>query len=342
MTSRQLFLDACQNKLSKGIPVWFMRQAGRYLPEYQAYKKKYNFVEMVHSPDIATEITLQPIRRYDMDAAILYCDILVISECFGLDFEFEQGIGPRLKQQDLSVEQIADRLSNEADDTALTFVYDTISQLQPELSALDKAFIGFCGSPFTVMLYLLEKGSSKDYSTFHALKKEKPELLHGILDSLTKASARYLKNQIKKGVDAVQIFDTWASLLNDEEYQRFSFPYIKQIVDDVSTLGVPVIVFSKNMTHSSEHLSTLPLHVLGVDWESDIVAIKKQYPHLAVQGNLNPQYLLDDIEQATAYTRQLKTQLSGTPGFIFNLGHGILQHTPLDNVQAVIDCIRDA
>ena len=329
------------NKKTPRPPVWFMRQAGRYLPEYQAYKRKYNFVDMIHDPDIATEITLQPIRRYDMDAAILYSDILVISDCFDLHFEFETGIGPRLTEQQISINTIADRLSKIPNNDALNFVYQAIDKLSPELTHLNKAFIGFCGSPFTVMLYIIEKGSSKDYSVFHALKKEQPALLHGILQSLTNTSINYLKNQIKHGVDAVQIFDTWANLLTESEYLEFSFPYIKQIVTALSNESVPVIVFSKNMTNTSTHLSTLPLSVLSVDWESDIRQLKQRYPNLAIQGNLNPHLLLDDIEAAKHYSRELIKDMKEVPGFIFNLGHGILQHTPLENVQAIIDIVRN-
>ncbi len=336
-----LFKNACLLKNKERPPIWFMRQAGRYLPEYRALRKKYSFLEMIHTPDLACEVTLQPLRRFGFDAAILYSDILVVSDCFGLHFDFIEGRGPVLRENHLNIDDLAKALSSPYDLEKLQFVFDAITTIKPELSTFNSIpLIGFCGSPFTVSAYLIEKGSSKDHSMLREVIKHKPDALHQILSSLTSVTIDYLKQQITSGVEAIQLFDTWASLLSGDDYYSFSLKYIELIVHAIQHTGVPIIIYSKNSTTVAPILSKLPIQVMGVDWDFDLSTSKVTYPKLAFQGNLNPHTLKDSQETALEDTKRILNEMKDHQGFIFNLGHGILPQTPLENVELIVNTVK--
>lgn len=336
-----LFLRACRNELTERFPIWFMRQAGRYLPEYQAIRKHHSFVDMIHNPEIVTEITLQPIKRYKFDAAILYSDILTVSEFYNIHFEFIEKKGPVLVESDLSFSELTDHFSQPIKQDALTVVYDAIKLLKNELTSYNIPLIGFSGSPFTVACYLIEKGSSKDFSNVLSVIKNNPKGFQTILDSLTQATIFHLKKQILAGVNAIQIFDTWGSILTGKNYLDFTYSSLKTIVDALSSYNIPILLYSKNSTQLIHHLAKLNINVLSVDWNSSLNQLKTQYPNLSLQGNLNPHTLLDNKELSLQQTRNICKTMSQNPGFIFNLGHGILPKTPLDHVESVVNYVKN-
>lgn len=336
------FLKACYNKNTSEIPVWFMRQAGRYLPEYRKLRTKYSFEEMVHTPELALEVTLQPIKRFQFDASILYSDILVLPEYFGLHFSFVGGVGPQLDSHYNSLKELSEIMTANQNPFALQFVYQAIDLIKKELNKKNIPLIGFAGSPFTVASYLIERKSSKEFSHVKSAIKHYPETFHNILSMLTEATILYLKTQIKHSVNAIQIFDTWGSILNDHDYLEFSYNYILKIFSELQNENIPLIIYSKDTHRLHSHLCQLPIHVCSVDWNSDLSTLKQQYPNLAFQGNLNPHFLLKDKEAAVKQAKDLCLKMKNESGFIFNLGHGILPKTPLENVSAVLDSIRQA
>ena len=336
--SRSLFLNACHGNNKERPPIWFMRQAGRYLPEYRALRSKYSFLDMVHTPELACEVTLQPITRFGFDAAILYSDILVITEVFGLYFDFLEGKGPQLREYHFSIDDIAKTLSTDPNIDTLSYVYDAILLLKSSLN--DTPLIGFSGSPFTVACYLIEKQSSKTFANVQALIGSKPEIVHTILQALTQVTIMHLRNQIKSGVNAVQIFDTWGSILTGDDYHHFSLDYIKQIVTAIKPLGVPMIIYSKDTVNRLDLLMELNTNVISVDWNSSLTTLPQRYPDMAWQGNLNPHTLLESLPGALAQTKTICDTMKDLPGFIFNLGHGILPKTPLEHVEAVVDYVK--
>ena len=336
--SESLFLNACYKRNKDRPPIWFMRQAGRYLPEYRKLRSQYSFLEMVHTPDLACEVTLQPITRFGFDAAILYSDILVITEVFNLYFDFIEGKGPQLRDYHLSITEIAKTVSNEPVIETLSYVYDAISLLKSSLGS--RPLIGFSGSPFTVACYLIEKQSSKTFSSVKSLIESDPSLFHSILQALTEVTITHLSNQIKAGVNAVQIFDTWGSMLTDDDYHSFSLDYIHQIVQAVQAFNVPIIIYSKDTANKLPSLIKLNTNVISVDWNSSLDVLQQQYPMMAWQGNLNPHTLLESLPAALEETKMICETMKDSPGFIFNLGHGILPKTPLEHVEAIVNYVK--
>jgi len=317
-----------------------MRQAGRYLPEYQALRKRFSFVEMVHTPELACDVTLQPLQRFGFDAAILYSDILVVPEFFGLTFEFIEGRGPVLCEDNLNFDTCVARCLDPIDPHTLDCVYAAIDRIKADPRAAQVPLIGFAGSPFTVACYLIEKGSSKTFSSVFEQLHTQPATFERLLDRLTDATLFYLKKQHEHGVSAIQLFDTWGSILTDEQYQQFSLPYIARLVHGLSETGIPLIVYSKNTSHLLKQLAPLPIQVVGVHWESDMAALKTAYPHLVLQGNLDPHLLLRSKSAALDACKRLCDSMANQPGFIFNLGHGILPQTPLDHVEAIVQHVQ--
>lgn len=339
MTS-SLFLQAAQNNITSRPPVWFMRQAGRYMSAYQAIRKHHKFIDMIHTPKIACEVTLQPIHTFSFDAAILYCDILVVSEYYGMFFDFVEKKGPILRDGPLNVHEILAKMKNTYKEDCLDCVSETIGLILKDLKPLNKPLIGFAGSPFTVACYLIENGSSKTFSTILGLMKEEPQLLHQVLDYLTTATIHYLKQQIKAGVHAIQLFDTWGCLLNDDTYQEFSFRYLNQIYQALSDSDIPLFLYTKHTERLMPFVSKLPIQVVSVDTESSVTSLKKKHPHFAFQGNLDPILVRDNLDEALKQTQLLLENMSDIPGYIFNLGHGILPQTPEHHVRSLVNCIQ--
>lgn len=336
------YLNALKQSNTQAPPIWFMRQAGRYLPEYREIRKHYSFTEMISTPDIVTEITLQPIKRYQFDAAILYSDILVVPNAFGLHFDFIEKKGPVLRNQ-VNVEQLKERLSHPYDISTCDFVFQSIIQLTEALSSYNTPLIGFAGCPFTVACYLIEGHSSKIFSSVRELFSTDPDTMHFILQRLTDASIDYLTRQLDAGVDAIQLFDTWACLLTPSEYRDFSLHYIQQICDALTAYNKPIILFSKHSQHFVEQQLTLPIDAISIDAHYSLEdARKKVGKGITLQGNLNPELLLGDVSTLEFTVKSILNTMKNDPAYIFNLGHGILPPTPLDNVQRVVDLVKHA
>jgi len=338
-TFRQRFLDACHCRPVDRPPVWLMRQAGRALPEYRKLKEKYTFVELVQNPELAAEVTLQPIRRFGFDAAILFSDILVIPEALGQKYHFREtgGIG-----MDFAVHSKADvdRLSVDQVLKRLQYVDKALRLLRKELGN-ERALIGFSGSPWTLATFMMEGGSAEKYTRALALFREDPKTFRALAKKLTEAITVYLKMQIAAGVDAVQIFDSHGGHLSETEFQAASGKWIKEIV---SGLGgkVPVIAFSLGTHRNWTDLVATGANVLGIDWQFPLREAQKLVPsNVALQGNLAPAILVDSTPETVAKeTTRVMVEMLGRPGHIFNLGHGLPPGAKLENIEALVNTVR--
>lgn len=335
-----IFIDACLKKEVPYTPVWMMRQAGRYLPEYMAVRKSVGgFLELCKDFRKASEVTIQPVEILGVDAAILFSDILVVPLEMGLDLEFVAGEGPKFKNPLKNSEDLK-TLNPEKAVKNLQYVYDTVALTRQNLSD-DKALIGFCGSPWTVATYMIEGGTTKTYAICKKMAYSNPELLHEILRSVTEATKLYLENQIKNGVNAVQIFDSWASALEESAFFEFSWKYILEICDYLKAKfpQVPIIVFPKGISGYLDKISG-NFDVFGVDWSTPIdLAAAKLGEKYALQGNMEPTRLYDKnaIKQGVS---QILEIMKNRP-HIFNLGHGILPDIPVENAKYFINLVHE-
>jgi uroporphyrinogen decarboxylase len=338
MKPRDRFLSALAGKTLDYPPVWLMRQAGRYLPEYRALKEKYSFLQMVQNPELAAEVTLQPIQRYAFDAAIIFSDILVIPEAMGLPYDFPSGGGIRMERTIQNAADIA-ALSPDAVTDKLRYVFDALRIVRKALNK-ETALIGFSGAPWTLAAYMLEGGSSRDFAKAKALFYADPKLYHQLLEKITTAVIAYLEEQIKAGADAVQLFDSWAGILSYSNYHEMSGQYLRRIVKAIKA-NTPVIVFAKGAHHWLELLISTDADALGFDWSLPINTFRDKVPaSIAVQGNLDPAILLSKPETVQAEVKAILKKMENKRGWVFNLGHGILPATPLENVSALLQTIR--
>jgi uroporphyrinogen decarboxylase len=340
LTFRERFLKACRCEKVDRPPVWLMRQAGRALPEYRKLKEKYTFLDLVQNPDLATEVTLQPIRRFGFDAAILFCDILVIPEAMGQPYRFRETGGIEM---DFTIRTKADvdRLSVEQVLKRLCYVDKALRLIRKEIGSA-RALIGFSGSPWTLATFMMEGGSAEKYTRTLALFRENPKTFRALAKKLTEAITAYLKMQIAAGVDAVQIFDSHGGQLSRDEFQAASGCWIKEII---SGLGgkVPVIVFSLGTHHNWNDLIATGADVLGIDWQFPLREAQKIVPStVALQGNLPPALLVDSTpETVVKETKRVLVEMLGRPGHIFNLGHGLLPGAKLENIEALVNTVRN-
>jgi len=334
-----LFLDAAFSKQTERPPVWMMRQAGRFMPQYWEIKNKYSFLEMCKTPEIAADVTMLPVDLLDIDAAILFSDILVTAEAMGGELSFTQGVGPRFANP---VRTLADVEALEVDVLdRLQYVADAIRVIQQRLDG-NIPLIGFAGAPFTVMSYLVEGGSSKDFKTTKLLLHNQPELAHRLLSKIAKVTADYLNLQIAAGVNAVQIFDSWALALSWNDYREFSHRYITEIVANLNRKDIPVISFCKGSSVFAPVMAEAKPDVISVDWNADLLNVKNSLPaSIAVQGNLDPHILYADKPVIKREILRLFERMRGQNGFIFNLGHGIMPDIPFDHVKYAVEVIKD-
>ena len=333
-----LFLDAAFSKATERPPVWMMRQAGRFMPEYWEIKNKYSFLEMCKTPELAADVTMLPVDLLGIDAAILFSDILVTGEAMGGDLSFTQGVGPKFANP-VRTAQDVDNLNVDCLDK-LQYVADAIKVIQQRLNG-SIPLIGFAGAPFTVMSYLVEGGSSKDFKKTKLLIHNQPEVAHRLLAKIAKVTADYLNLQIEAGVNAVQIFDSWALALSWNDYQEFSHRYIQEIIANLNRKDIPVISFCKGSSVFAPIMAEAKPDVISVDWNADLLNIKKALPAgIAVQGNLDPHILYADKPVIKKHILQLFERMRGQEGFIFNLGHGIMPDIPFDNVKFAIETVK--
>lgn len=338
-TSRERFLAACNCQPVDRPPVWVMRQAGRHLPEYRKLKETYSFHELVQTPELALEVTMQPIRRYGMDAAILFSDILVIPEALGQDYHFRDKGGIEMAFKLEGDEDVA-KLQSTGIEDRLDYVVQAIKLLRAELGE-ERALIGFGGSPWTLATYMIEGQSSKDYARSRQWYYTHRERFDALLEKITEALISYFTMQVEAGVDAIQIFDSWGGVLPAHHFQAASLDWIGRIVKEVKKLGVPVIVFSKGMHEHIEMLAETEANILGVSWTTSLSGVRDRLPaNIGVQGNLDPVLMNTTPELVREEATRLLEEMRDKPGFIFNLGHGILPSAKPENMQALVETIK--
>ncbi len=324
-------------------PVWLMRQAGRYLPEYRATRAHAgSFLELCKSPDLATEVTLQPLARYHLDAAILFSDILTVPDAMGLGLYFAEGEGPRFERPLRDAAAIG--ALQVPDMASLRYVFDAVTEIRRALNA-SVPLIGFSGSPFTLACYMVEGGGSDDFRHIKAMMYSRPDLLHRILELNAETVTRYLNTQIEHGAQAVMVFDSWGGVLTGAAFREFSLAYMQKIVDGLHRSyegeDVPVILFTKGGGNWLEDLARTGCDALGLDWTVDIgVARARVGSEVALQGNLDPGILMGSPDCVEREARRVLEDFGPHYGHVFNLGHGISQHTPHDNVRVLVDTVH--
>ncbi len=325
-------------------PIWLMRQAGRYLPEYnQTRARAGNFLALCKNPDLATEVTMQPLARYRLDAAIVFSDILTIPDAMGLGLYFAEGEGPKFERPLREEWEIRDLSAPDPTDH-LRYVLDTVKQVRQTLAG-SVPLIGFSGSPFTLACYMIEGHGSSDFATVKKMLYQRPDLLHKILAVNTKAVTDYLNAQIEAGAQAVMIFDTWGGMLSHAAYHEFSLPYIKQIVTgltkQIAGARIPSIVFTKGGGGWLESIADTGCNAVGLDWTVHIGAARARVgSRVALQGNMDPAVLLSSPEAVQREAVAILEQFGPGSGHVFNLGHGISQFTPPEHVTALIEAVR--
>ncbi len=338
-TDASPFLRACRRLPTDITPIWFMRQAGRYMPEYCAIREKYSLIEICHHPEIAAEVTLQPVRALGVDAAILFADILLPAIPLGVGLEFAKGEGPVLQNPVRTLDDVK-KLHPVNPETDLGYVMDAIRILRGELK--DVPLIGFCGAPFTVASYIIEGGSSREFLKTKTMMYSDPQTWHALMEKLTVVLSDYLVAQIRAGAQTVQVFDSWVGALSPQDYETFVLPYSQKVLGAAKAEDVPVIHFGTNTTTLLLLMKRAGGDVLGLDWRIPLDdGWKLLGDDVAVQGNLDPITLFAPVPEIKKRVHDILRRAEGRPGHIFNLGHGILQNTPVGNVKAVVDMVHE-
>ena len=321
-------------------PVWFMRQAGRYLKEYRELRVKYSLLELCRNPELATEVTLQPLRRFDLDAAIIFADILLPLPGIGVDFEFAAGEGPKIHRPLRSPSQIASLAVGEPEDS-LRFVLEAIGMVRRELPR-QVALIGFAGAPFTLASYMIEGGYSRSFLRTKKMMYLHPNSWRVLMEILVEVTVRYLKAQIAAGAQAVQLFDSWVGALGADDYRQYAMPYSSMIFESLKDQSVPTIHFSTGTAGYLELLKEAGGTVQSVDWRIPIhLAWERVGTDTAIQGNLEPIALMAPPDVLERKVLDILKQVDGRPGHIFNLGHGFLPQTPVESVSAIVECVHE-
>lgn len=333
-----LFLEAIASKEVKRPPVWLMRQAGRYLPEYQKLRSKHTLSALFHDPDLATAVTLMPLQRFPLDAAIVFSDLLVLAEVWDKKVLYPESGGPCIepkveKESDLffvTEEEILHKLS---------YVFATIKQVKP---LLDVPLLGFCGAPFTMLCYLLEGKGGHSFSSVRNMLEKKPREFTALLHKVCIATISYAKLQVEAGVDAIQIFDSWTHLLSKEEFLLYALPYWQEMQQHLALLGVPTIFFSRANSLYPKEISSIYPTAISFDEGKPLHILRKLVPEgIAIQGNFSPQFLASaSALEVKKEAHRMAESVKGEKGILFNLGHGVLPATPIENVTAFLEGLR--
>jgi uroporphyrinogen decarboxylase len=333
------FLDACWGRRPARTPIWVMRQAGRYLPEYRAVRAKVSFEELCRRPDLCAEVTRQPIDRFGLDAAILFSDILTVFDAMGVRVAFQPA--PVVAEPVRTVADVARLRFGRADDH-LGYVYDAVAACKKELA--DRVpLIGFCGAPFTTASYMVEGGSSKEFLHIKRMAFTEPVVLGHLLERITTVLVEYLAGQVRAGADALQIFESWGSALAPEDYRVHVLPHLRRLVSEAKGHGVPVILFVRGNASLLEQVDDLGAHVLGIDWGIELGrAIDVVGEDQVVQGNLDPAALFAPPEELERRARAIVAAGRRARAHVFNLGHGISQHTDPEQVARLVAAVHDA
>ncbi len=332
-----IFLKNLRGEPTERTPIWVMRQAGRYLPEYMKVREKLSFNELCRTPEAACEVTLQPIRRFGFDAAIMFSDILTPLEPMGAPFHFGNG-GPKLERPIRSEDDIRALHTYDAEE-GTDFVAAAIKLMKEGLG--DKTpLIGFAGSPFTLATYLIEGGGSKNYENLKTMLYSRPELLDELMTKLTDQTIAYLNMQVDAGVDAIQVFDTWGGILHPQDYAKVILPCVQRIMDSLKDRGVPRIYFLKGNASYLDLIKQVDCEAMGVDWTLDLSDAIAALPDYTVQGNLDPLVLYGDHAQIRERALEICAKGTRARGHVFNLGHGILPQAPIAAVETLVETVQ--
>jgi uroporphyrinogen decarboxylase len=333
------FLRACRRQPVDCTPVWFMRQAGRYMAAYQALRQRYSLLDLCKTPELAAEVTLQPMQRLPVDAAIIFTDLLIPLEPMGARLVFAPNEGPVIENPIRSASDVEAlrRVDPHAD---LAFTLEAIRMVCRELDG-KVPLIGFAGAPFTLASYLIEGSGSRHYIHTKQLMYHQPETWHGLLDKLASVATAFLQAQIAAGTQVVQLFDSWVGCLSPDDYRRYVLPYTKQVIDGLRHAGAPVIHFGTDTAMLLDVMREAGSDVMGVDWRIPLDdAWRRIGPDVGIQGNLDPVALFAPLPEIERRVEDILQRAGNRPGHIFNLGHGILPETPVEHVQAVADLVH--
>ena len=332
------FLMACRRQPTEYTPIWLMRQAGRYMKEYRALRKKYSFLEMCKNPELAAQVTLQPIERFKLDAAIIFSDILIPLEPMGVEFEFAKGEGPVFHHPLREMKDV-EKLRIIEPEEEISFLMKAIRMVRNELEG-KIPLIGFSGAPFTLASYIIEGGHSRNYILTKGLMYQNRPTWDALMEKITEVLIRYLNAQIRSGVQTLQIFDSWVGCLSPSDYEKYVLPFSKKVINGVSK-SVPLIHFATSSSTLLELMKRAGGDVIGVDWRVDIREAWARIGYdVAIQGNLDPVILFGPVDLIKKEVKRILELAEGRPGHIFNLGHGILPDTPVDHVAALIEAVH--
>jgi uroporphyrinogen decarboxylase len=338
--NNDLFLRACRREPVERTPIWIMRQAGRYLPEYRAVREKVDFLTLCKTPDLAAEVTIQPVDIIGVDAAIIFSDILVIPEAMGMKLEMHEGKGP-IFHNPIRTENDANALAEIDPFKDLSYVLDAVSLTKRELNGR-VPLIGFSGSPWTLFTYMVEGRGSKNFSNVKKMIYNNPRLAHKILGKLADAVSLYLSAKIEAGADAVQIFDTWGGVLSQNDFEEFSLKYVQMIISNIKRKNEPVIFFPKGVHYKLKKLSKCGADVIGLDWTMDIGKVRKRIgDKIALQGNLDPAFLYANEEKIKEEAIRILDSFGEGSGHIFNLGHGILPDVEPEKAKYLVNTVKE-
>ncbi|MDX6610826.1 MAG: uroporphyrinogen decarboxylase [Blastocatellia bacterium] len=334
-----LFMRACRREPVAFTPVWLMRQAGRYMSEYRELRRRVSFLELCKTPQLAAEVTVHAAERLGVDAAIIFADILLIIEPMGLDLEFAQGDGPAIRNPIRSTADVA-RLREVEDVAALDFVFEAIRLTRRALRP-DLPLIGFSGAPFTLASYMIEGGGSKNYVHTKVRMRTDPGAWHAMMSLISRALIKYLNAQIAAGAQAVQLFDSWVGCLGPDDYREYVLPHTRHVIQNILP-GTPVLHFGTGTAALLELMREAGGDVIGLDWRVQLDQAWQRVGYdVAVMGNLDPVTLFTSPEQIRFEARRILDYAAGCPGHIFNLGHGILPETPVENVIALVEAVHE-
>lgn len=333
------FLRACRREPVDTTPIWLMRQAGRSLPAYREFRRRHSFKEVASTPELCADVTLMPLDYFPVDAAIIFADIMTPVACLGVDYEIVEGMGPMVADPIRTIAQVQ-ALEAVPPAEAVGTLFDAMRLVAERLNG-EVPMIGFAGAPFTLASYLVEGKPNAELTATRALIKDHPDVWHGLLDHMTGVLIDYLGEQVKAGVQALQLFDSWVGRLTPDEYREYALPYSARIFEGTADLGVPRIHFGTGTKDLLELMASPNPEVVGADAN---VPLNVAWDHIghdkAIQGNLNPNLLLGDPETLVAEARKVLDLAAGEPGHIFNLGHGVLPSTPLDNLKLLVDTVH--
>lgn len=331
------FLQALHCRNHSRPPVWIMRQAGRHMASYRSLREKHSFLKMCHEPDLITQVTMLPIHRYEMDAAILFSDILVIPEAMGVGLHFEDQKGPIIERPIVTRQDIEDLPL--PDPSKLEYVAQGIRQLKSQLKV---PLIGFCGAPFTVASYMIEGKTSKDHKKTKQWMYRDPAGFHLLLKKISDWTKSYLLLQIQAGVDAIQIFDSWANALSHFSFQEFSLAYLQHLLQGIKHTSIPVLLFCRGSSVFAPHLAQLNSAGIGLDWNCNMKAMRSVIPSsIALQGNLDPDILYAPLDRIESEVQRHLNEMKGDSGFIVNLGHGLHPDVSEEAVQTFVNCVKN-